>query len=402
MILRGHLVFLILFTVSVLNISANETKDSYIQMLINERTGRYSLSFLVDSVKKKYRQLIYRNSNTSFLDVRVNDITYRLGSSRVFKTRVDRENKEPVVIYESSFLTVKVSFTPVKTISSPTANGVRITIQIINRSEDEASVGLRLLVDTYLGEGSNNIPFITENNNIVREKIIESSSDEKYWISRGKDVSLMGSIADPLDETAIRPDYLHFANWKKLSDVPWKAPYHEGRSFNNLPYSIGDSAVAYYWEPRSLIKGGTITYTVYLTTEDIALYYPELYVEPAKPGSVGHKVVIYEIPFDPEVTESELEPEVKPEVKPEIKVEVSPEVKPEVVEVKVEQSAYNIANIEAEAKKSALLTNDDSNVVVLKMLQNILSQFISGEIFLSEFDILQIELAIERYGKNQL
>jgi len=396
MILRGRPVFLILFTVLVLNISANETKDSYIQMLINEKTGRYSLSFLIDSAKKKYKQLIYRNSNTSFLDVRVNDTTYRLGSSRVFKTRVDRENKEPVVIYESSFLTLKVSFTPVKTISSPTANGVRITIQIINRSEDEASVGLRFLVDTYLGEGSNNIPFITENNNIVREKIIESSSDEKYWISRGKDVSLMGSIADPLDETAIRPDYLHFANWKKLSDVPWKAPYHEGRSFNNLPYSIGDSAVAYYWEPRSMIKGETITYTVYLTTEDIALYYPELYVEPSKPDSLGHKVIIYEIPFDPEVTESELEPE--PEVKPEIK----PEVKPEAVEVKVEQPAYSIANIEAEAKKSALLTNDDYNVVVLKMLQNILSQFISGEISLSELDILQIDLAIEKYGKNQL
>jgi len=382
MILRGRPLFLILFTVFfVLNIGANETKDSYIQMLINEKTGRYSLSFLNDTKKMKYKQLIYRNSNTSFLDVRVDDVAYRLGSSRVFKTRIDRENKEPVVIYESSFLTVKTSFTPVKTISSPTANGIRITIQLTNKSEEVSSVGLRFLVDTYLGEGSNNIPFITENNNIIREKIIESSSNEKYWISRGKDVSLMGSIADPLDDTAVRPDYLHFANWKKLSDVPWKAPYHEGRSFNNLPYSIGDSAVSYYWEPCFLKKGGTVTYTVYLTTEDIAWYYPELYVDP----KIASKEKTSEIPMDPPVIVSEPEPE--------------PE---QAIQIQAEQPAYNMALIEMEARTQSFKTGEDYNVIVLKMLQNILSQFIAGEISLNELDILQIDLAIERYGKNQL
>jgi len=383
MILRERLLFLFLFIFLVLNVSANEneTKDSYIQMLINEKTGRYSLSFLSGTKKMKYRQLIYRNSNTSFLDVRVDDITYRLGSSRVFKTRVNRENKEPVVIYESSFLTVKTSFTPVKTISSPTANGIRITIQIINKGEDVASVGLRFLIDTYLGEGSNNIPFITENNNIIRETIIESSSSEKYWISRGKDVSLMGSIADPLDENAIKPDYLHFANWKKLRDVPWKAPYHEGRSFNNLPYSIGDSAVAYYWEPYFMKKGGTITYTVYLTTEDIAWYYPELYVEPPV------KIVSPE-PKDNKIPEFVEEPAV-------IDIEY------EEPEIPVEQMAYNMALIETEASKLALKTGEDYNVVVLTILQNILARFIAGELSLNELDILQIGLAIERYGKNQ-
>ena len=381
MILRKRHVFLIIFIILVLNIGANETKDNYIQMLINEKTGRYSLSFLNDTKKKKYKQLIYRNSNTSFLDVRVDDVTYRLGSSRAFKTRVDRENKEPVVFYESSFLTVKTSFTPVKTISSPTANGIRITIQLINKNEEVSSVGLRFLVDTYLGEGSKYIPFITENNNITREKIIEGSSNQKYWISRGKDISLMGSIADPLDDTAVRPDYLHFANWKKLSDVPWKAPYHEGRSFNNLPYSIGDSAVSYYWEPVFLNKGGTVTYTVYLTTEDIAWYYPELYVEPVR---IAAKEIVSEIPFDPPLTEFELETQV------------------ERVEQQAEQPAYNMELVEAEARTQALKTGEDYNVVVLKMLQNILTQFISGEITLNELDILQIDLAIERYGKNQL
>jgi hypothetical protein len=386
LIKSGHPLFLILFIVSALNLGANETLDSYIQMLINKKTGRYSLSFLTDPEKMKYRKLIYRNRNTSFWDVKVNDIPYRLGSSRVFKTRIGSENEEPVVVYESSFLTVKMSFTPVKTISSPTANGIRITIQMINKDEAEASVGLRFLVDTYLGEGRKNIPFVTEKNNIVKEKIIESSSGVRYWISRGKDVSLMGSIADPLDKNAKRPDYLHFANWKKLSDVPWKASYHEGRSFNNLPYSIGDSAVSYYWEPRVLKTGGIFTYTVYLTTQDIAWYYPELYPE------LYVKTVS---PVDPVFPEPVIE-EITPEIPVEPAVIVS---EPE--EEQVEQSVYNVALIEAEARKLAFLTNENYNVIVLMMLKTVLQRFIDGEIPLNEIDILQIDLAIERYGKNQ-
>jgi hypothetical protein len=348
-------------------------------MIIDEKTGRYSLSFLTDPENEKYSNLFFRNSNTSFLDINVNGLYYRLGSSRVFKTRVDMENEEPVVVYESSFLTVKASFTPIKTISSPTANGVRVTIKIINREEDEPSVGLRMVLDTSLGEGRKNIPFVTENNNILKEKIIESSSEVKYWISRGKDISLMGSIADPFDETAKMPDYLHFANWKKLSDVPWKAPYHEGRSFNKLPYSIGDSAVSYYWEPSVLEMGGTFTYTVYLTTEDAAWYDPQPYAQPARPVSPRPAPLIEDII-------------------PEIVIE------PPVIEEQREQagqSGYNMALIEKEARETSFSTNEEYDFVILRILQNTLNRFIAGELSLNELDLLQISLAIERYGKRQ-
>jgi len=370
-------VFIILFFLFVIKLGANETKDSFIRMLLDEKTGRFELSFLTDPEKTKYSKLLYSNSNTSFFDLNVNGEYYRLGSSRVFKTRIDRENDDPVVIYESSFLTVKVSFSPVKTISSPNANGIRVTIQIINKSDDEPDVGLRLVLDTSLGEGRKNIPFVTENFNINKEKIIEGSSEEKYWISRGKDLSLMGSIADPFDDYAKRPDYLHFANWKKLSDVPWKASYHEGRSFNKLPYSVGDSAVSYYWEPSVLEIGKTFTYTVYLTTEDTAWYYPEQYAPKAKPVS-------------PAVA---AEPVVIPVEEPAVLIDEG--------DKQAEQANYNMALIEKEAREISSNTGDEYNVIILRMLQNLLNRFIAGEISLSELDILQIELAIERYGQKK-
>lgn len=371
MIKRALPLIVALFVLAALKLGASETKDGFIRMLIDEKTGRFELSFLTDPDKAKYSQLFYKNANTSFLDININGAYYRLGEAREFETRVDVENEEPVVYYESDFLTVKMSFTPVKTISSPNANGIRVRIRIINKSDEEPDVGLRMVIDTSLGEGRKNIPFITENINIKNEKIIESSSDERYWISRGKDISLMGSIADPFDNRAKKPDYLHFANWKKLSDVPWKASYHEGRSFNKLPYSIGDSAVSYYWEPSFLGKGKTLIYNVYLTTEDGEWYHPEtngIQVNPA--------------PVNPFVEES------------------TPET-PSVPYEQVSQPAFNMSLLENEARALSARTGEDYNVIILRLLQNTLNRFIAGEISLNENDLRQIDAAIERLGPKQ-
>lgn len=381
MILRKRQALFFLFILLVFRLGANETKDGYIRMFINEKTGRFDLSFLTDTEKTQYSYLFNKNANTSFFDVNINGTSYRLGESRAFTTRVDRENDEPVVIYDSKSVMIKMNFTPVKTISSPNANGIRITVLINNKSEDDLDVGLRLLIDTSLGEGRKNIPFATENNNINREIIIESSSDERFWVSRGKNVSLMGSIADPLDVTAKRPDYLHFANWKKLSDVPWKASYHEGRSFNKLPYSIGDSAVSYYWEPVALETGNQLTYTVCLTTEDAAWYNPGMYVQPARPATPKPVPVVIE------------------EKPPEIIAE--PAVVIPVPEEQNTSSENNMALIEKEAQELSDKTGEEYNVIVLRMLQNVLNRFIAGEISLNELDLLQIDLAVEKYGQIQ-
>jgi hypothetical protein len=382
LILHKRQVFFFLFLFLVLRLGANETKDGFIRMLINEKTGRFSISFLTDPEKSTYSQLIYRSGETSFFDINVDGIPYRLGETRVFSTRVDRENNEPVVIYDSKLLTVKTSFSPVKTLSSPNANGIRITIQIFNNSEEEHEVGLRLVIDTTLGEGRKNMPFVTENFNIKKEKIIESSSEEKFWISRGKDISLMGSIADPTDDNAVRPDYLHFANWKKLSDVPWKASYHEGRSFNKLPYSINDSAVSYYWNPVALETGMVITYAVYLTTEDAAWYQtPRSYAAPARPA-----------PPKPAPVIEEKTPELNP---------VPAAVVAAAEEEQLIAAENNIAVIEKEAQEAAKKTGEDYDVTVLKMMHNVLNRFIAGEISLNEMDLLQIDLAIEKYGQKQ-
>jgi hypothetical protein len=75
----------------------------------------------------------------------------------------------------------------------------------------------------------------------------------------------MGSISAPGRQN---PDSVHFANWKRLNDVSWRLPFENGRNFNSPPYSIGDSAVCYYYEPRTLAAGEKFTVQILLATGD--------------------------------------------------------------------------------------------------------------------------------------
>jgi len=321
-----------------------ESKDGYIRLSIDKNTGGFSIFFLTDESSMTYEPLFnHRDPSATFLAVNVNGKIYRFGESRVFSSKTELVNGNPAVIYESEFLLVKKIFSPVITTDSLVTNGIKITVIVENKSILPLSVGLRMLIDTNLGEGKGKIPFITENLKITGEKILNFNSGENYWVSRGSNVSVMGSIINPSNEISKEPDFLHFANWKRLNDAPWKVTYYEGRSFNLSPYSIGDSAVCYYYEPDILNKDESFTYIIFLTTEDKAWYMPKIPMKTAGNTPLQKQqgvIVEYSNLYD---------------------------------------------NFE---KESDLLT--------LHKLQDTLEKFISGEIVLNEQDLAEIELSIAR------
>lgn len=268
MIRQRYFALIVFFIFTGLNCMAVETEDGYVRLFIDEKNGNFSLYYLTDSSATHEPLFNHRNSTTSFLTVNVNGKTYQLGKSKIFNTRIGKINGNPAVIYESPFLLVSKVFYPVKTISSPVANGVKVIINIENKSGKEAAVGLRVLIDTHLGETRGNIPFVTDNLTITGETLVKASSGERYWITRGAQLSLMGNIINPSDDDSKEPDFLHFANWRKINNAPWKAAYREGQSFS----STGDSAVCYYYEPETLAAGESFKYAIFLTTEDTAWY----------------------------------------------------------------------------------------------------------------------------------
>jgi hypothetical protein len=256
---------LLLFMPGPAGPGAAEFTDGPVKLILHEDTGRFSLYHMNDMTTERFEPLFAaQDPRTSFVSVILNDKSYRLGESPAFRLRLEGEG--PSLVFQSSFLRVREEFSFIKTAGSSLTNGIRITITLENTGPREVNLGLRFLLDTSLGEGKGGAPpFLTDLRPLEAETLISAGDEDGRWITRNSALSLMGSIGAGVEQG---PDLVHFANWKRLNEAPWKTGYSAGRNFNYLPYSIGDSAVCYYYEPRLLARGDTFARTILLAVED--------------------------------------------------------------------------------------------------------------------------------------
>lgn len=231
---------------------AAEYSDGTLRLVLHEKTGRFSL-YAMETTNQGKGQALFSDEDpgTSFLSVMVNDRSYKMGDSGNFRISLAEDGNNPSFIFDSPFMIVTQKFSFIKTPNSAYSNAVKIQITLENRSDRQVSAGARFLLDTKLGEGLSGSPFKTGRRTINSETLLTKIDDDQYWIDRNETVSLAGSFITNSKED---PDSIHFANWKKLSGVSWKAAYQAGRNFNYPPYSIGDTAVCYYFENRPLSR----------------------------------------------------------------------------------------------------------------------------------------------------
>jgi hypothetical protein len=254
--------FVVFFFLPFLAGAAEFTGGS-VRLVLHEETGRFSLYGIHENSRGRYEALFADpDPRTSFLSISFNDKIYKLGDTSSFRTRIGGDSLNPSFIFESSFLLVTEEFSFIQTPGQNVPNGISITITIENRSPQQSRVGARFLLDTDLGENSSRPPFVTDKRRISSEVFFEKGSSDQWWVSQNDERSLMGSMFG--GAAGGEADSLYFANWKRLNDVSWKVPYQEGRNFNMPPYSVGDSAVCYYYEPRSLNRGETCSFTILL------------------------------------------------------------------------------------------------------------------------------------------
>jgi hypothetical protein len=245
----------------------SEYEDGRIRLTLNPQVGRFSLYYLTDVGQRKYEALFMdQDPRTTVLSLSYNGKMYRLGESDEFQIREGGSPRQPALIFESSFIRVTEEFSFIATPGSQTANGVRIGFRIENKTNRRIQAGLRFLLDTKLGE-TTFTPFTTDIRTIEEEtQFTSKNSKDKFWISGStSDLVLMGSLSANVDRV---PDLVHIANWKRLDEVPWYLNFAGGRKFNNPPYSIRDSAVAYYYEPVRINRGESSSFYLLLSSWD--------------------------------------------------------------------------------------------------------------------------------------
>jgi hypothetical protein len=259
------LAFLFYAAVSSSGLAAVEYIDGRIRLVIDEKIGRFSLYYMTDVDKKTWEPLFWdKDKRTSFLSVFIDGKEYKLGENSTFKRMIRGTENKPVLAFESEFFSVAEEFSFIRTASSGVSNGIRIDVTLENWNAKPLNIGLRLLIDSYLGEKTDP-NFRTDLRSVGDELIIDRTTLDQYWLSRNDKFGLMGSIfVDGVES----PDFIQFANWKRMNDSRFKVEYVQGRNFTSLPFSIHDSAVCYFLNVMPMERWGQRRMTVLLAAED--------------------------------------------------------------------------------------------------------------------------------------
>jgi hypothetical protein len=232
-----------------------EAKEGLMKLVVNESNARVSVYKLIDVAKNRYEALLFdQDPRTSFATLSADGKLYRLGDAAELRVTTMRTDSGVSIEYRSASFVVRQSLDFARSAGSALADGLKVGFSIENISEREASIGLRYILDTWLGEKSG-LHFASDSRPKIAEESVILPSDADSWVaSQGEKASFMVQFGGAGID---RPDKVVLANWKRLSDAPWNFDINPQRNFTLVPYSINDSAIALYWGPAALGRGAT-------------------------------------------------------------------------------------------------------------------------------------------------
>jgi hypothetical protein len=267
--IRGALktgILLALLVAAALPLGALDVADGRMRLTLTEDGGRFVLSAQTRGTNGVFVPLFAaQDPRTTLLSIVVGNRVYRMGESSEFSETQEKTATGARLTWKSSFLQVTETFTFIASADSSVSNGVRIDISLKNLSEQNLTVGARYLLDTYLGESSF-VHFRTDSlTQITHELALTPADSPLFWVSPlTGDAEGFGLQVMTSGRGITTPDRIVFANWKRLSDSPWSYDVSAARNFSLLPYSVNDSAVCQYYDPRTIQHEGEATISLVL------------------------------------------------------------------------------------------------------------------------------------------
>jgi hypothetical protein len=247
-------------------LGALEVTNGLVKLTLHEGIGRFSLASLTQASGASYTPLLVaQDPRSSMVSLLVSDRVIRLGESSDFLEAVEKTATGARFTWASKQLVVTETFSFIGVPGSDVASGVRVDLQVANVSEQDLSVAVRYLFDTWLGEASS-VHFRTDTvAGLTRELTVTKDERPAYWVSPLADnAEGFGFQCMLSGEGVTVPDRVVFANWKRLSDSAWSYTTSAARTFSQAPYSMNDSAVGQYYDSRPIPRGGNLTITLAL------------------------------------------------------------------------------------------------------------------------------------------
>ena len=208
---------------------------------------------------------------TSYTTLKINNINYVFGGSTKRRAGDDANYGEvtegPEInnnqIYTSSMIEgIKVEqiLSIVKSSTTGLFDTAQIKYRLINNSNEEKEVGLRIMLDTMLGQ-NDGAPFRLADKAVTTDNLYLSGELPRFWQAfdsiTNPTVTSQGTFRGP---GVTVPDRVYFADWGSLADGDWNFDFNPGEEFiRKGEYEI-DSAIAMMWEPKLLAPNEEVTY----------------------------------------------------------------------------------------------------------------------------------------------
>lgn len=232
-----------------------EVRSGRMELVLDEREGTFLPIYRADSGGNGGLPLLFgEDPRTSYFSLVVNNQVINPAESYEFEASLEPRGSGARYTWVSKRLELTQDFAFLKSLEAEASNGVGITLRVKNIGSDPLNLGLRYLFDTYLGEESGD-HFSTQYGEKIENETQLRSPLPDYILSR-EEPSAENGLMLMLDGPGVTsPDMVLLANWKRLNESSWSFSVNSNRNFSRPPYSINDSAVALYYNPRPLEPG---------------------------------------------------------------------------------------------------------------------------------------------------
>ena len=283
---RIALVLLMVFPLT--NLVSLDLTEGKLKIDLNEDNGRFSIIYLDDPAEGSLSLLYKDDPRTSKISINIDDNVYVLGDSFEFSKEISQIEHGIRILWTSPQLEVTQDILFISSASSNNADGLHIKLKLKNISQYSSVVAVRYLFDTYLGEESNNHFFLSTGRRLTGETELRNNLPDFIVSPISEDMQsglqLMSSAPG-----ITKPEYIVIANWKRLNDAVWQYSANAQRTFSSPPYSINDSAVAYYYNPKTLSTGQAYEVNLALGYYAKTGYSPDYSIRDKEISSIAEK-----------------------------------------------------------------------------------------------------------------
>ncbi len=265
-----------------------DVQNTFIKISVDDASARFSLETKQgdpnepdDDNKPLLNQISLPSPPSSLTTIYIEDEPYIFGSSQgYYISRPEVKGDKIVTEWSVKGIVIKQEVSLVDNPSTGRQDAMRVLYKIKNENRRKTSVGLRLLLDTVIGDFKStpfSVPGIGE---IANETQFYRKNLPQYWYSFDDNSNPVTRTQGILKGSGITtPDKVVFANWSRLFDNLWDISVDATKDMRKSGTARFDGSVAQYYGPLDLEQNEMILITAYygiygvsfFTSEDLSL-----------------------------------------------------------------------------------------------------------------------------------